>query len=104
MRLDPVYLHARRETVVIVVICLGFALWSLGVARAMGTGPLEPDQVAQAAILGIPTWVVWSLLVPWITGTLVTGWFCFFYLADDRLSEDSSEPQNPAAEDREGRS
>lgn len=94
MRLDPVYVNARRETAVIIVICLALAAWSLGIASALGIGPLDPEQAVSSAVGGFPIWVIWSLFVPWIVGTLITGWFCFFFLADDPLeSPDDVKPE-----------
>ncbi|HRE99718.1 MAG TPA: hypothetical protein PLI18_04310 [Pirellulaceae bacterium] len=86
--LDPVYRHARRETTVIVLICLLMMVWALGSARLFGFGTLDVETAERQAILGVPTWVFWSLLVPWVLGTAITGWFCFFYLADDPLGRE----------------
>ncbi len=86
--LDLVYRHARRETTVIVLICLLMMAWALGSARLFGFGAIDVQAAEGQAILGVPTWVFWSLLVPWVVGTAITGWFCFFYLADDPLGRE----------------
>ena len=99
MRLDPVYVHARRETIVIVAICLAMGLWSLVTASALGFGPLPVETIRDSQVAGFPTWVLWSLVIPWCVATLLTGWFCFFYLADDPLSDQAEETLVAASHD-----
>ena len=41
----------------------------------------RPD--TPSLVLGIPSWVVWGLLVPWLVLILVTWFFAAFVLKDD---------------------
>ena len=91
MKLDLVYRHARRETAVIITLCFAMAAWSLGAAALMGRGPLPAEQIETDAVGGFPTWVIWSLAIPWVFATLATGWFCFFFLANDPLGEEEAD-------------
>lgn len=95
-RLDPVYLNSRRETLVIVVTCLVMAALSLGVCFRLGLGAVTEEEVVEQAIWGVPSWVFWGLLVPWIAGTAFTAWFAFAVLRDDPLGSD--EPSAPATD------
>ena len=37
--------------------------------------------------LGVPVWVFWSIVIPWMLANIFTFWFCLFYMADDDLGE-----------------
>jgi hypothetical protein len=79
---DPDYLRSLRELVVLLAI-FGLAfLWSVFVSfwlgyqsedQATGTSEL-------ALILGMPSWVFWGVLVPWLAIDLVAIVFCFGYM------------------------
>ena len=84
---DPVFIHARRETLVIVALFAAFFLWSLFVCYNYGY--LRPDapEAPVKIVLGMPSWVFWGLFVPWIVVDVVAVWFCFFYMKADDLGE-----------------
>lgn len=91
-RTDPVLTHSRREAVVIglawlasTVYCCGYS-YLFGYRRAGRV--LGPDDVRP--LLGVPSWVVWGVFVPWGVCTLFTVWFAGFYMADDDLGADRS--------------
>ncbi len=84
-RIDPLVVHARRQALVILaafVVCL---IWSISWCCLLGYP--EPDGGPAAKVLGIPSWVFWSVLVPWIAADLFAFWFCFVFMADDPLSQ-----------------
>ncbi len=109
-RLDPVVVHARREAVVILaafVVCL---IWSISVCYLLGYPgpdglPSEGHGSPAAAngpvakVLGMPSWVFWGVLVPWIAADVFALWFCFCFMADDPLGEveDETGPANGTA-------
>ena len=35
--------------------------------------------------MGMPSWLVGGILVPWIVADLFTIWMCFFFIKDDDL-------------------
>ena len=90
--LDPTFVHARREAIVI------FCLWATGLAWAVPfcwfTGyahRFAPHEVIPTT-LGIPTWLFWGIFAPWVVADIFTIWFCFFYMKDDDLGESNEEP------------
>ena len=48
-------------------------------------------------ILGIPDWIFWSVVAPWIIVLAFSVWFCFAYMADDDLGQDQGEGAPHAA-------
>jgi len=89
---DPVYVAARREALVIVGLFALFFIWSVGVCYAIGFISAEPADAAKpvevATVLGMPTWIFWGILMPWLAVDLVAVWFCFSFMTDDDLGED----------------
>ena len=82
---DSVFLHSRRETIVLLVVFVFFLCWSVGVSWRMGYG-VPADEVA-ATVAGIPRWVFWGVCVPWLAATAFTVVFAQFFIADDPLGE-----------------
>ncbi len=84
VELDPVFVHARREAVVILTVFGVFFLIVLATCYALGTAR-SADAVDRALVLGMPHWVWWGIVVPWIAANLVTAWFTLVYMRDDAL-------------------
>ncbi len=84
-RVDPVVLHARREAWVILGAFGLFLIWS--VSWCYLAGYPEPTGRPPAQILGIPSWVFWGVLIPWLVADVFSLWFCFFFMADDPLND-----------------
>ena len=82
---DPVFLHARREAVVILVLFAVCLVWSMGVCYFAGYLAPGEDRPHAATVLGIPAWAFWGILVPWLAVDAFTIWFCFFFMKDDDL-------------------
>jgi len=106
-QLDPVVVHARREAVAILVAFAVCLVWSVTWCYLAGYG--QPGEAGLATVLGMPSWVFWGVLVPWLGADLFGCWFCFFFMADDPLGEapdEAGEPGSkaeqiePSAEDR----
>jgi len=83
---DPVFLHARREAVVIFCVWVTAILWVVPYCyfNAYG-GNVDPGSISM--VMGIPTWLFWGIFVPWLVADAITIWFCFFYMKDDELGE-----------------
>lgn len=119
---DPVYRHTLYEAKVILgmwAICLlgtctfcylyGYTShpaeatpWGLTIGQ--WAGPLEsfdraPDSLKTPWGLGIPAWVLFGIVIPWLFCILATWWFCLFVFHDDNL-EDNAQKSNQ--EDRTG--
>ena len=87
-RLDPVFVHARREALFILALWAACLIWTLGCSYLMGYN-VEPEEIS--TIGGIPAWIVWGVGAPWLLATVVTVWFCFAFMVDDELGEAADE-------------
>ena len=81
--LDPVYRHARREALVILLLWLAMLCWA--VPYCYLNGWLRDGEAAVETVWGIPAWTFWGIVVPWLVADLFTVWFCFAYMVDDDL-------------------
>ncbi len=88
--LDPIFVHARREAVVILMVFFVCLTWSVGFYVVDGLQP--PGAAAQSTptVWGLPRWVFWGLLCPWLAVDVFTFWFCFYYMKNDDLDGGSS--------------
>jgi hypothetical protein len=80
--------HARREGLLIMAVWAVALLWFLIVGYLLG---YRRDSSEIGLILGIPDWIFWSVVVPWIVILAFSVWFCFAYMADDDLGQDQGE-------------
>lgn len=58
-------------------------------------GPLttfnrDPATLRTPLGLGIPDWVFYGVVVPWLCCILATMWFCLFYFVEDDLGGEDS--------------
>jgi hypothetical protein len=59
-------------------------VWSVGYGYWTGySGADEPLRI----VLGMPHWVFWAVLFPWVLATLATIVFSLVFIADDDLGE-----------------
>ena len=86
--LDPVLVHARREAVIILTVFGVCLIWSVSWCYWTGYN-LPPDQPV-AKVLGIPSWIFWGVVVPWLLADIFTIWFCLSYMAMDPLGEETA--------------
>ena len=100
-RVDPVVLHTRREALLILAAFAVCLIWSVSWCYLGGYG--EPAAAPLATVLGMPSWVFWGVLVPWLAADAFAVWFCFFHMADDPLGEpeDEAGPDDGLPERRE---
>ncbi len=80
--MDPVVTHAYREAVVVLAVWLVGIAWTVGYCAITGYN-VPPEQIQ--ITLGMPNWIFWGILVPWILIVLFTIWFGLFYIVDDEL-------------------
>ena len=86
---DPVYLHARREAVVLLVAFVVCLVWSVGCSYWLGFSLPMGDEVPK--VWGMPRWVFWGVLIPWLAADVFTIWFCCWGMANDSLEPESGE-------------
>ena len=72
--------RSRREAVWIVLIWASFAAWVLGYA-ALFAYPADPTKMGLT--LGLPTWVVYGVVLPWLAATALTIVFSLVVMEDD---------------------
>lgn len=83
---DPVFLHARREALIIFLVWVAALLWAVPFCYLNGYGAgVDPAEIS--TVWGIPAWLFWGIAVPWLAADAFTTWFCFCYMADDDLGE-----------------
>jgi len=41
--------------------------------------------------MGMPHWVFWGVVMPWVTTMIVSIWFALFCIRDDELGEEPPE-------------
>ena len=101
--LDPVFLHSRREAVAIFLLWFVCLLWAVPVSYSMGFNQdVVPGEVPTT--LGMPSWVLWGLLLPWLVADAVTIYLCFGFIKHDDLGKapeelDEGEASSPSGEE-----
>ena len=90
VKYDPVFLHSRREAILIFAVWVVALFWAVLFCYFNGYAK-EVDPESLRTIWGIPSWVFWGIFVPWVVADIFTIWFCFFYMADDDLGEEGVE-------------
>lgn len=94
---DPFFLNARREAIVIFCLWVTALIWAVPFCYLNGYGDIDPATFSTT--WGIPTWLFWGILVPWIVADIFTTWFCFCYMKDDAMGD---VPETPDANSGEG--
>ena len=72
------YLRTRKEAMVAGIILLVFFVWTVGVSYWLGY--VDNDL---STTMGLPTWIFWGVLLPFLTAAVVNSIYAFFYLEDD---------------------
>ncbi len=68
------------------VVCL---VWSISWCYSFGYSAAESGSVT--SVMGIPSWVFWGVMVPWLAADVFAFWFCFYFMVDDPLGETGDE-------------
>jgi hypothetical protein len=87
---DPVYLHSRREFFCILAVWLVCLLWVVPYCFAFGYRPVT-DPADLKLVLGMPSWVIWGIAVPWLLANVATIAMCVWGIADDDLEPQTVE-------------
>ena len=82
--------QARRESFVIIGAWFFFLVWT---ALVCGLGStLNPEEPVKT-VLGMPRWVFFGVVLPWIVACLFTLWFSMFFMKDTDLDPDRESPE-----------
>jgi hypothetical protein len=80
---------SRREALFVVVLWVLSCAYTVGYAALFGY-QAEPQP---RLVLGMPSWVFWGIVAPWLVCTLVTCWFSLRGIKDEDLgTEDETGP------------
>lgn len=72
----------RREAVAVTVMWCLATIWSVGYSGWAGYGPEYPEL---RFVLGIPVWVFWGVVAPWLLCAVISVWFALRFMSDDDL-------------------
>ena len=78
---DPAYLNSLRELKVLAVFGLLALIYTIGYASFFGYS--RPVLDKPRLMLGMPLWVFWGVVVPWIGTAVLTVGFALFVIRDD---------------------
>lgn len=79
---DTAFLNARREACVVVAFFAVVLVYTCGYCYLFG---YDRDPATLTTYWGIPDWVLWGVMAPWLASAVFTFWFCFRFMADDPL-------------------
>ncbi len=79
------YLNARREAWVILLAWLVCLVWTVGYSAFAGYGI---DGTTLSLVWGMPGWIVWGVLLPWVSATVFSVVYALRFIADDPLDSE----------------
>lgn len=85
---DPVLEHSRHELRWILLLWLGCFVWVIGYCSLFGYRT-EGGEVQ--IVLGMPSWVLWGVLLPWLVATILSSVFALWGIANDPLVDDADD-------------
>ncbi len=89
------FLRARREAWLILAAWAACLLWTVGYSGVTAYGTAAG---AAPLVLGMPAWVVWGVLAPWVAAVLFSVWFSLRFMTDEDFAEPPSEGEDGPAE------
>lgn len=97
LTVDPLYVSSLKEFKWIVVAWSVNFAWVIGFCVVSGYGEGNGQHSADtelSLVLGMPSWVVWGVMLPWILASLFTAWFALTQIQDHPL-DDSPTGETP---------
>lgn len=84
---DPVFIHSRREAIIIFCVWVVCLLWAVPYCYNNGypAAGEQFDPESLVLVWGMPSWVFYGIVLPWLLAILFSTWFCFSYMKDDDL-------------------
>ena len=79
---DLVFIHSKREAGWIMISWAFFLIWTVGYAAIFG---YDKDVESMQLVIGIPAWIFWGVLTPWVVATGFSVWFGLVFMKDDTL-------------------
>jgi hypothetical protein len=85
---DPLLRTSRREGMISLGVFVIALAYTIGYCTLYGYGA-EAERLS--LVLGVPSWVMWGIFLPWGLCTVFHCWFSVFVMQDHFL-EDPAEP------------
>ena len=83
-RRDPVFLNSRREALIILTAWATCLVWAVGYCQFAG---YETPEGPVPKTMGIPSWVFFGVLVPWVLASTFSIVFSLKFMKDHDLGE-----------------
>ena len=88
---DPIFASSLRELKWILVAWLAYFMWVMGYCGLFG---YEVDPADLKIVMGMPSWVFWGIVMPWIAATGFTAWFSMIKMEDHPLPDSDVRPDS----------
>ena len=85
---DPLLRSARREGLIALGVFLVALTYTIGYCTLYGYG----TDAGRSLVLGVPSWVMWGIFLPWGLCTLFNCGFSAFVMKDHDLEEPAVPP------------
>ncbi len=79
---DPLLKSAKREALVTAVLTLAALGYTIGYAAMFGYGRTAESL---SFVLGVPDWVFWGIVTPWVVCLALSWWFSSWLVEDETL-------------------
>ena len=99
--LDPIFVDSVRESGWIIAMWVCCFVWTLTICLSYGYQETV-DPATFKTVYGIPAWVAYGIVLPWLIADIVTIWFCVFKMKDGDLGENEPEPSLEGPQDNGG--
>lgn len=90
---DRILRSGRREALVVAVVWLIALSYSVTYCYRFGYGRTATEL---RFVCGIPTWVFWGVVAPWLACLVFSWWFSFRFITDDALPGRSDDSRGDA--------
>ncbi len=94
-RLDPLVRHARREAWFTAAVCVAAMAYTVSYCRWFGFNRAAADV---HWVLGVPDWVFFGIVLPWLVCLAITAGFAFGVMHDDSISA-AGDPDDDVLDD-----
>jgi hypothetical protein len=81
---DPLFVSSLRELKWVLATWLFHFIW---VATYCGTQGYQDDATPVKIVWGMPSWVFWGIVVPWLAASLFTIWFALTQMKDHAFDD-----------------
>lgn len=93
MQSSTILRSSRREATFVAIV------WALACLYTVGYAGLFAYRrgAAPELVLGMPSWVAWGVIVPWVVTSLVTCWYAMRGIQDEDLGEEQEQAPHSSA-------